>query len=92
MKELVTLLYGSLTALGEQAKHNVLRTSHSKRVAERALRGQLYLDELRREHLGWRTAHCQEWGFFLLKCLLHNAAAMWRREWERTTRRHPQAQ
>ena len=41
---------------------------------------------------GWSTAHQHEWGLFLLECLLHNTAAMWQKERERTTQRHPQAQ
>ena len=54
--------------------------------------GQLHLDELRRDHPGWSTTHCQEWGLFLLECLLHNSATMWQKERERTTQRYPKAQ
>ena len=67
-------------------KQDALRAGRSKRVAEWALQGQHYLDELKREHLGWRTTCHQEWGLFLLDNLLHNAAAMQRREQERHTR------
>ena len=50
----------------------------SKRVTKKDLWGQLYLAELRRDHLGWSTTHHQEWGLFLLDHMLHNAAAMWK--------------
>ena len=53
-----------------------------KRVTEWAVQGQLYLERLRRDHPGWSTACHQEWGLFLLECLLHNAAAMQRKEWK----------
>ena len=36
-----------------------------------------------REHLGWSTAQKQEWGLFLLECILHNVATMWRKEYQR---------
>ena len=45
-----------------------------------------------RGHPCWSTTHHQEWGLFLLEHLLHNVAAMSRKEWERTTRKHPDAQ
>ena len=43
------LQYGSFTTLGEWAKQDSLRTGCSKRVAEWALWGQLYLDKLKRD-------------------------------------------
>ena len=52
MEEMVTLQYGSFAALSEWAKVVALTTGCSKRVAESALRGQLFLDKLRREHPG----------------------------------------
>ena len=82
MEELVTLQYGSFTTLGEWVKQDTLRTGHSKRVAERALLGSAVL--------GWaqkgapRLENCPSLGvgLFLLEHLLHNAAAMQRKEWE----------
>ena len=76
MEEMVTLQYGSFAALGEWVKVVTLTTSHSKRVADQAFRSQLFLDGLRREHLGWKTICHQEWGLFLLDRLFHNATAM----------------
>ena len=52
-------------------------------VADQTLQGQLYLSELRREHPGWNTTWCLEWGLFLLEHLLHNAASMRRKEHQR---------
>ena len=80
MEEMVTLQYGCFAALGEWAKVVTLTTSHLKRVPDQALRGQLVLGELRREHPGWKTMWCQEWGFFLLEWLFHNTTAMERKE------------
>ena len=91
MEELVILQYGSFAALGKRASM-MLSEPSLKRVTEQALWGQLYLDELRRDHLGWSTAHHQEWGLFLLDHLLHNTAAIWQKERERTTQSCPQAQ
>ena len=73
---MVTLQYGSFAALGEWVKVVTLTTSCLKRVANQAPRGQLFLDELRREHLGWKTIWCQEWRLFLLERLFYNATAM----------------
>ena len=80
MEELVILKYSSFATLGKRAKYDAQLTGHSKRVTDQALCGQLYFDELRRDHLGWSTACSQELGLFLLECLLHNTAAMWQKE------------
>ena len=45
--------------------------------------GQLFLDELHREHPGWTTTQKQEWCLFMLEHLLHNAATMQKRECQR---------
>ena len=45
----------------------------------------------RGDHLGWNTTHHQKRGLLILKHLLHNAAAMWWKERERTIQRCPQA-
>ena len=81
---MVTLQYGSFAALGEWVNVVALTTGCLKRVAEWALRGQLLLDELRREHPGWNTIQQQEWGLFRLEHLFHNATAM-QREGARVT-------
>ena len=60
MKEMVTMQYGSFAALGEWVKVVALTTGHSKGVADQALTGQLFLDELWRKHLGWKTIWHQE--------------------------------
>ena len=87
MEELVTLQYGIFPILGEQVREYTQRTGYSNRVADQTIWGQLYLSELRREHPTWNTTQCQEWGLFLLECLLHNAASMKRKECQS----HPQA-
>ena len=46
------------------------------RVADWILWGQLFLDELHREHFGRTTTQKQEWGLFMLEWLLHNVTAM----------------
>ena len=74
MEKLVTLKYGNFTIEREQVKKCAQRTSCSNRVANQTHRGQLYVNELRRE---------QEWGLFLLEHLLHNAASMSRKECQR---------
>ena len=61
-------------------------------VTKWAVQSQLYLDKVRREHPGWSTTCHQEWGLFLLEHLLHKAAAMWQKEREKITQRHPQSQ
>ena len=87
MEELVTLQYGSFTLLGWWVKEFAQRTGCSKRVAYQTIWGQLYLNELKREYLDWNTGQCQEWGLFLLKCLLYNVASMRRKELERIPKR-----
>ena len=62
-------------------------TSCSNCIADRTLRSQIFLEELRIEHPGWTTAHQQEWGLFLLECLLHNAASMRKKECQRHSQR-----
>ena len=91
MEELVTLQYGSFMILGERAKEFTERTGCWKRVANWTLQAKLFLSELRREHPGGNTAQCQEWGLFLLECLLHNAAAMRWKEHKRLSWKHSQA-
>ena len=54
MDTMVTLQYGSFTALVEWAKAVALTTGHSKVVADQALRYQLFLDKLKREHPDWK--------------------------------------
>ena len=83
MEELGSLHYGNFSILGEQAREFTWRTSCSNWVADWTLRGQLFLNEIRREHLGWSTIHKQEWGLFLLEHMLHNAASMRRKEHQR---------
>ena len=80
MEELVTLHYEHFSILGEQAKEFAQRNSCSNQVADQTFWGQLFLNELRRKHLGWSTACKHEWDLFLLECMLHNVAAMWRKE------------
>ena len=55
MEELVTLEYGNFAILGEWVREFAKRTDCSNRVATWTLRGQLYFNELRREHPGWST-------------------------------------
>ena len=92
MKEMVTLQYDSFAALSEQAKEVALMAGHLKRVAEQAHRGQLLLDELRREHPGWKTIWHQEWGLFLLEHLFYDVTAMQGREGQWHMQRHPNLQ
>ena len=75
MEEFVTLHYGNFSILGEWAKEFTQRNG-SNWVADETLRGQMFLNELKREHLGWSTAQKQDWGLFLLEHMLHNVAAM----------------
>ena len=83
MEELVSLQYGSFTILGDQAREYAQKTSCSNRVADWTIQSQLYLSDLRRENPGWNTAQHQEWGLFLLEHLLHDAASMKRKEYQR---------
>ena len=77
---MVTLQYGSFTALGELVKVVALTTGHSKSVADQALKDQLFLDGIRGEQPGLKTMQCQEWELFLLERLFHNTTAMQRKE------------
>ena len=89
MEELVILQYDSFVTLGERVEYDAQQTGCSYSVTDWALHGQLYLDELRRDHLSCSTSHCQEWGLFLLEHLLHNAANMQWKDRERTTKNAP---
>ena len=80
MEELVILYYGNFSTLGIQAREYAQRTICLNRVADQILQGQLFLDELYREHLGWTTAQKQEWGLFMVECPLHSMATMWKKE------------
>ena len=87
MEELITLHNGNFTILGERVRDFAQHTGCSNHIADRGLRTQIFLDEMRREHLGWTTAHKQKWGLFLLEHLLHNAASMQKKEHQRHTQR-----
>ena len=87
MEELAALHYGNFTILGERAKDFAWCTSCSNHVVDRALRTQIFLNEMRREHPGWTTTHKQEWGLFLLECLLHNVTSMQKKEHWRCSQR-----
>ena len=80
MEELITLYYGNFAILGERVRDFTWHTGCSNCDADRTLRSQIFFDELKREHLGWTTDHRQEWGLFLLNCLLHNADSMKKKE------------
>ena len=64
-------------------KEYAQRTSCPNWVADQTLQSQLYHSQLRREHPGWNTSWCQEWGLFQLEYLLHNAASMRRKDCQR---------
>ena len=81
------LYYGNFAILGERAKEFTWHTSCSNRVTDRTLQSQNFLNELKRECPGCTTAHRQEWGLFLLECLLHNVASMRRKEYWRCSQR-----
>ena len=83
MEELVTLQYRNFTILWERAREFAQRPGCSNRVTNWTFRGQLFLNELWQEHLGWSTAHKQVWGLFLLEHMLHSTASMRRKEWQR---------
>ena len=56
MEEIVTLQYVSFAALSQWAEVvTLIITGHLKIEAEQALRGQLFLDELRMEQPSWKT-------------------------------------
>ena len=80
MEELVTLHYRNFSILGEWVREFAQRINCTNWVADQILLSQLFLNELHREHLGWSTAQKQEWGLFLLEHMLHNMAAMLRKE------------
>ena len=80
MEELVTLHYGNFSILGKWVREFTWRTGCSNWVGDWTLQSQLFLNKLCREHLGWNTTQKQEWGLFLLENMLHNAAAMQRKE------------
>ena len=63
MEEMVTLQYSSSAALGEWETVVALTTSHLKRVANSALRSQVFLDELKREHPAERQFGAKSGGF-----------------------------
>ena len=80
MEELVIIYYGNFSILGSHVRDYAQRTGCLNRLADQIIQGQLFLDELHREHLGWTTAQKQEWGLFMLECLLHNVATLHKRE------------
>ena len=72
MEELVTLQHGNFAILGKRAREFTLRTSCSNRVADQTLRYQLFLNELRWEHQGWRNHLLTRVGSLIWKeCCLH---------------------
>ena len=85
---MVTLQYNSFATLGNQAKLLSQSTGCSKRVTEHAFRFQLHYDELRKTHPDWSVICHQEWGLFLLACLLHTVAYMRWWEWQQIAWRH----
>ena len=86
MEELVTLHYGNFSILGEWVREFAQRTGCSNWVANWTLQSQVFLNELRREHLGWSITQKQEWGLFLLECMLHNGVTIWKEECQRHSR------
>ena len=53
MEELFILQYRGFTALGQRVKYDAQQIGHFKRVTDWALHGQLYLNKLRSDHMGW---------------------------------------
>ena len=80
MEELITLYYGNFAILGERVKDFVQCISCSNCITDRTLRSQIFLDKLKRKHLGWTTTHRKEWELFLLEFLLHSVDAMKKKE------------
>ena len=80
LEELVSLHYWSFAALSEWAKVLAQGTGCSKWPTEHAQSWQLFLNEQSKDHPDMNVAHCQEWGLFLLECLLHNVVTMRKRE------------
>ena len=87
MEELITLYYGSFAILGEEAKDFAWHTSCSNCVTDRALMSQIFLNKLRREHLGWTTTYRHKRRPFLLECLFHYVASMKKKECQRWSQR-----
>ena len=65
------------------------RKGCSNLVADWALQSQLFLDEMKKEHPIWNTAHRQEWSLFLLEQMFHNAADMQHKEHQRYSQGFP---
>ena len=89
LEVMVTLQYGTFVALSEWANVITMKTGCLKWVAKWALVWQLFLDELRKEHPGWRLILHEEWRLFLLECLFHNATTMRNKEWQQHAQRCP---
>ena len=87
MEELIILYYGNFAILGDRVREFAQHTGCSNHVVDRNLRSQIFLDELRREHPGWTTTCRQEWGLFLLECLLHYVTSMKKKECQRQSLR-----
>ena len=87
MEEFDTLYHGNFAILGERVKEFSKYTGCSNQVADRTLQGQIFLDELKRQHPDWTTTHKQEWGLFLLEYLLHNVASMKKKACKRHSQR-----
>ena len=75
--------------LAIRPKEYAWRTGCSNQVADQAPQFQLFLDEMKKECLGWNTAHKEEWNLFLLEWKFHNAATMWCKEHQRCSHRLP---
>ena len=89
LEELVTPQYGSFSILSEWTKQLTWRTGCSKWVTNWAVRWQLYLEKLGKDHPGSSVAWWQVWGLFLLEWLLHTASTVWRGELQYHMQRHP---
>ena len=87
MEELIILYYGNFAILRDRVREFAWHTGCSNCVADRTLRSQIFLNELRREHLGWTTTYRQEWGLFLLEYMLHYVASMKKKEYQRHSQR-----
>ena len=64
LEELVTLHYRNFAILGERVKEFTLRTRCSNRAVDWTLKGQLFLEELRRECPSWSTPQNKSGVFF----------------------------
>ena len=87
MEEWIILYYGNFAILGDRVREFAQHTGCSNHMADRTMRSQTFLNELRREHLGWTTTCRQEWRLFLLGCLLHSVASMKKKECQRCSQR-----